>query len=54
MCGRFETNPTAEALVTTLKKHKVDLILDLETKKSKTENIVYADNLVDADSNFIR
>ena len=39
MCGRFETNPTAEALVTALKKHKVDLILDLETKKSKTENI---------------
>ena len=33
MCGRFETNPTAEALITALKKHKVDLILDLETKK---------------------
>ena len=36
MCGRFEANPAAEALVTALKKHKVDLILALETKKSKT------------------
>jgi len=39
MCGRFETKPSLQTLVSALEKHKVDLVIELELVKSKTENI---------------
>lgn len=41
MCGRFENKPSVQSLVVALKKHKVELELDLkdEPKNMKAENI---------------
>jgi putative SOS response-associated peptidase YedK len=39
MCGRFETKPSLQTLVNELKKHKVDLVIELDSEKRKTENI---------------
>ena len=36
MCGRFETKPSLQTLVSTLKKHKVDLVIDIDSEKRKT------------------
>ncbi len=39
MCGRFETKPSLQTLVNELKKHKVDLVIELNSDNGKAENI---------------
>ena len=46
MCGRFETTPTAESLVSALKKHKVDLVVEIYSEKRKTVNIDSAKKII--------
>ena len=52
MCGRFETTPTAESLVNALKKQKVDLLIEIESEKRKTENIYECNTRLDLDYLF--
>ncbi len=39
MCGRFETKPSLQTLVSSLKKHNVDLIIELESEDKKSATI---------------
>jgi putative SOS response-associated peptidase YedK len=45
MCGRFETKSSLQSLVDTLRKHKVELVIDINSEKRKKENIAPADKI---------
>jgi hypothetical protein len=53
MCGRFETRPSLQTLVGTLKKHKVDLLIELDSEKRKTENIAPANKIFSITKSYL-
>lgn len=41
----FETKSSLQSLVDTLRKHKVELVVDINSEKRKKENIAPADKI---------
>jgi len=55
MCGRFETKPSLQTLVSSLRKHNVDLVIELESEDKKSVNIAPTNKIFSisySDSNY--